>query len=90
MSDLAQKIEMSSLDDDGAVVKTVTKKLLKTMTISALKAMISKLFKIEVLAQELEFKGLDDVDYLSIDEDHRQLSFFGIAEGGKLIIRRKK
>jgi hypothetical protein len=71
MSDLAQKIEMTSLDENGAVVKTVTKKLLKTMTISALKAMISKLFKIEVLLQELEFKGLDDEDYLTIDEDHR-------------------
>ena len=41
---------MTSLDETGAVVKTVNKKLLKTMTVSALKAMISKLFKIEVLA----------------------------------------
>ena len=50
MSDLAQKIEMSSVDESGNVIKMVTKKLLKTMTISALKAMISKLFKIEVIA----------------------------------------
>jgi len=71
MSDLAQKVEMSSVDDNGNVVKTLNRKLLKTMTVSALKAMISKLFKIEVLAQKLEYKGLEDENYLPIDEDHR-------------------
>tara|TARA_B110000285_G_C15084804_1_gene595553 strand:+ start:1468 stop:1656 length:189 start_codon:yes stop_codon:yes gene_type:complete len=62
---------MTSLDESGAVVKSVSKKLLKTMTVSAMKAMISKLFKIEVLAQDLTFMGIDDTDYLPIDEDHR-------------------
>jgi len=62
---------MSSVDESGNVVKTVSKKLLKTMTVSALKAMISKLFKVEVLAQNLEYKGLEDENYLPIDEDHR-------------------
>ena len=71
MSDLAQKIEMSSVEKDGTVIKTVSKKLLKTMTISALKAMISKLFKVEVLEQDLHYMGLEDEDYLPIDEDHR-------------------
>jgi len=71
MSDLAQKIEMSSVEKDGTVIKTVSKKLLKTMTISALKAMISKLFKVEVLEQDLHYKGLEDMDFLPIDEDHR-------------------
>jgi len=62
---------MSLVDESGIVTKTVTKKLLKTMTISAMKAMISKLFKVEVLMQDLIYKGLEDEDYLPIDEDHR-------------------
>jgi len=41
------------------------------MTVSALKAMLSKLFKVEVLRQFITYQGLDDVAPLSIDEDHR-------------------
>ena len=49
MADRAQKIEMAHIDESGNTVKTVSKKLLPTMTVTALKAMIAKLFKVEVL-----------------------------------------
>jgi hypothetical protein len=49
MSDKAKKTEMLLLDQNGDVVKTVSRNLLETMTVSALKAMLSKFFKVEVL-----------------------------------------
>ena len=90
MSDLAQKIDIVLLDTDGNTVKTLSKKVLSTMTVSALKAMLSKLFKVEVLNQILSYKGLEDPQDFPIDEDFRQLKFFSIAEGGSLFIRTKK
>jgi len=43
------KTEMNLVDENGEVIKTLSRKLLDTMTVSAMKAMLSKLFKVEVL-----------------------------------------
>ena len=67
--------------------KTLSKKLLLTMSVAQLKAMCSKLFKVEVINQKLLYveEGYEGEDVF--DEDHRQLSFFSIKDGGKIIVR---
>lgn len=59
------------------------------MTVTALKAMCSKLFKIDVLEQRLTYRGLEDSQDYPIDEDFRQLTFYSMAEGGKISVYRK-
>ena len=49
MSDHTHKIEMSFINATNEATKTIGRKLLDTMTVSALKAMLSKFFKIDVL-----------------------------------------
>lgn len=67
--------------------KTLTKKLLLTMSVAQLKAMCAKLFKVEVLAQKLEYRQPDDAMNYELDEDHRQLSFFSMDDGGKVYVK---
>jgi len=57
------------------------------MNIATLKAMCSKLFKTEVIYQKLVYieDGFDD-EY-DLDEDYRQLSFYSVVDGGKIIVR---
>lgn len=57
------------------------------MTVTQLRAMISKLFKVDVLHQELLYRGLEDTQDYPIDEDFRQLSFYSMADGGKIMIK---
>ena len=67
--------------------KTLTKKLLLTMTVNQLKAMCAKLFKVEVTEQTLMYveEGVDgEFDF---DEEYRQLSFYSIKDGGKIYVR---
>jgi hypothetical protein len=57
------------------------------MTVTALKAMCSKLFKVDILNQSLSYKGPEDKhDYL-LDEDFRTLSFYSMSDGGSIILR---
>jgi hypothetical protein len=67
--------------------KTLTKKLLLSMSVSALKAMCSKLFKVEVINQKLFYRAVDDTQEYPLDEDFRTLSFFSMADGTKIIVR---
>jgi hypothetical protein len=67
--------------------KTLKKKLLLSMSVSDLKAMLSKVFKIEVLNQKLSYWGPEDTHEYPLDEDFRQLSFYSIADDGKLYLR---
>ena len=67
--------------------KVITKKVLLTMTVSSLKAMCSKLFKVEVINQKLFYRGLEDTQEYPLDEDERTLSFFSMADGGKIYVR---
>jgi len=57
------------------------------MNIATLKAMCSKLFKVEVIHQKLVYieDGFDE-EYL-LDEDYRQLQFYSCVDGGKIIVR---
>ena len=87
LADHAKKTEMNLIDENGVVVKTLSRKLLDTMTVSALKAMLAKFFKVEVLNQSITYQALDDVEPLPIDNDLKQLSFFGFSEGGKLYVK---
>lgn len=71
MASQSAKIEMIHILPDGSTKKTLSRKLLVTMTVSALKAMISKLFKVETIHQKVSYRGLEDtVDY-PVDEDFR-------------------
>ena len=56
------------------------------MTVAQLKAMCSKLFKIEVIQQNLVYmeEGFDGT--FDFDEDQRQLSFYSLKDGGKIIV----
>ena len=49
--------------------------------------MCSKLFKIEVMEQTLVYieEGYDQE--FDFDEEQRQLSFYSIRDGGKIIVR---
>ena len=78
-----------SLVSEGAATKgkTLTKKLLKSMTVTSLKAMCSKLFKIEVIHQHLVYTEEGYADEYPFDEEQRLLSFYGINDGGKIIVR---
>ena len=49
------KIELIS-EVPATAGKTLTKKLLLNMSVAQLKAMCAKLFKVEVLAQKLEYR----------------------------------
>jgi len=67
--------------------KTLNKKILLSMTVAQLKAMCSKLFKIEVMEQTLVYieEGYDQE--FPFDEEQRQLSIYSIRDGGKIIVR---
>jgi hypothetical protein len=67
--------------------KVLSKKLLLTMTVAQLKAMCSKLFKVEVINQQLIYIETGFDNEYAFDEDHRQLSFFSVKDGGKIIVR---
>ena len=67
--------------------KTLNKKLLLTMSVADLKAMFSKLFKVEVLHQKLFYRGPEDTMEYELDEDQRLLSFYSMDEGGKVFVR---
>lgn len=71
MAASSAKIEMIHILADGTVKKQLSRKLLITMSVSALKAMISKMFKVETIHQKISYRGLEDtVDY-PVDEDFR-------------------
>ena len=67
--------------------KILSKKLLLGMSVAQLKAMCSKLFKVEVINQKLVYVEEGYEGEYVFDEDHRQLSFFSIKDGGKIIVR---
>lgn len=67
--------------------KTLTKKLLLTMTVNQLKAMCAKLFKIEVTQQTLMYVEEGVEGEFDFDEEYRQLSFYSIKDGGKIFVR---
>jgi hypothetical protein len=67
--------------------KTLNKKVLLSMQVSSLKAMCSKLFKVEVINQKLAYRGPVDTQEYPLDEDFRTLSFFSMADGGKIFVR---
>ena len=95
---ISLKIEKSNMNSTSAKVtlisegsktngKTLSKKLLLTMTVAALKSMCSKLFKIEVIHQQLFYIEEGVEGEFDFDEDQRQLSFFSIKDGGKIMVR---
>ena len=49
--------------------------------------MCSKLFKVEVINQKLVYTEEGFEGEFDFDEDHRQLSFFSVKDGGKIIVR---
>ena len=57
------------------------------MTVAQLKAMCSKLFKVEVMQQTLVYMEEGYEGEYDFDEEQRQLSFYSIKDGGKIIVR---
>ena len=81
------KIEfVNMLGDNG---KNYTKKMLLTMTLTDLKGIVSKLFKMDVLDIQLSYKATEDQQEYELTEDHRQLSFYSMAEETKIFVRSK-
>lgn len=70
--------------------KQLKKKLLMTMTVAALKSICSKLFKVEALKVVLVYQEDGYDGDFPFDEDQRQLSFFSVKDGGRIICRSKK
>lgn len=52
-----------------------------------MKAMCSKLFKVDLLKVELFYRGPEDTQDYPLDEEFRQLSFYSMADGGKIMVR---
>jgi len=67
--------------------KVLSKKLLLSMTVTQLKSMCSKLFKGDILKLSLEYRGLEDTQDYPLDEDFRQLSFYSMDDGGKIMVK---
>ncbi len=61
--------------------KKYTKKLLVVMTVMALRTMCMKLFKAPDLNSVALMYEADDMTY-PLDDEMRQLSYYGIADGG--------
>jgi len=59
------------------------------MSVTDLKAMCSKLFKIDVLDQSLSYWGPEDTQEYPLDDDFRQLTFYSMADEGKIMVRQK-
>ena len=69
--------------------KTLKKKLLLSMTVGNVKALCAKLFKAEILAQKLTyFDSVSGISY-ELEEDLRQLSFYGLCDGGQVTVELK-
>ena len=74
-------------DVEATKGKQLNKKLLLTMTVAQLKAMCSKLFKVELIKCKLVYIEEGFEGEYDFDEDHRQLSFFSVKDGGSIIVR---
>lgn len=62
--------------------KTLKKKLLPSMTVENLKGLCCKLFKADMLSMKLKYRDNETSDiYYEIEENLRQLSFYGICSG---------
>ena len=57
------------------------------MTVAQLKAMCSKLFKVELIRVKLVYVEEGYEGEFDFDEDQRQLSFFSVKESGTIIVR---
>lgn len=57
------------------------------MSVTDLKALVRKLYKIDVLEQYLTYQGPEDTQEYPLDEDFRQLSFYSMDDDGKLFVR---
>lgn len=85
MQDLAN----TSLSKQSAKVelvgpgRAVSKKLLVVMTVKALRAMCGKLFKAPDVSEVVLVYEVEDFSYV-LEEDMRQLSFYGVADGGRI------
>ncbi|XP_054758777.2 tubulin-specific chaperone E-like [Lytechinus pictus] len=68
--------------------KSIKKKLPVTMDITKVKGMIQKLFKVDVADQKLSYLSpkLPDQE-IPLDNDLRQLGFFGVESGNTIMIR---
>ena len=56
------------------------------MTVESLKGLCWKLFKADILRMTLSFRDNDTSDvYYNIDENLRQLSFYGIDNGWEIV-----
>lgn len=79
-SKLVQVKLISKVDQtQGKILK---KKLLPTMTVESLKGLCCKLFKADMLTMKLTFRDSEDSEvYYDIEENLRQLSFYGITNG---------
>ena len=66
--------------------KRLKKKLLPTMTVENLKGLCWKLFKADILSMKLSFRDNETSDvYYDVNENLRQLSFYGIDNGWEII-----
>jgi len=57
------------------------------MTVAQLKSTCSKLFSVEALRVQLVYVEDGFEGEYNFDEDQRQLSFFSVRDGGKIIVR---
>jgi len=68
IADSSAKVEFIS-EVEATKGKTLTKKVLLSMTVQSMKALCSKLFKVDVLDQKLFYRQPEDVQEYPLDED---------------------
>lgn len=65
--------------------KILEKKLLLSMTVKDLRAMCGKLFKLEILRVRLIYH-FEECEPYELDDELRQLSFYSMSDGGKVVV----
>lgn len=54
------------------------------MTVSQLKAMCSKFFKVEMLKVKMTY--VEESTQYELDDDFRLLTFYSVSDGGRIIV----
>lgn len=97
MVSLKQDVAASKMQSNSASLilkcgdkKPLAKKLILSTTIATLKSICSKLFKVEVIKQSLSYQEKGKAFTCELDDNLKQLSFYGVSDGGTIEIKETK
>jgi len=80
------KIELGSSAVESMAMPLKTKRLLRSMKITNVKVLCAKLFKLDVSKQRLYLHERSHPLPIELDDDERDLDYFGVQDGGKIMM----